>query len=366
MKKKTVKEIQKELDIKWGKDYYLLVGEYINSKTPTTFYCSKCKREVISNFYQIKTRGCPECGRKRRSEKTLSMNKGKALTKEKVKEKFEKWNVDNEWELLNISESENKNNGRFDLTVKCKECGFITTQGNQCIFKKNFYCKYCNGRHIPLQEARKRLEEKYNRNIKIIKYNGWTSKGTLKCEKHNNEFICSPKCSFTQVSGGCEYCDSENKSGENNWAWQRGKTIVFNYLRGCIDSWLYDSYQFYDNKCIITGESKDLVIHHFIKTFKTIVEETVEEFGLSYEVVKKEIQEFEQNSINSNMLKDLVNAVRRKHYAIGYGVPLTKDIHNEFHSKYGRINNTPDQLIEFAKDKRVNLKIENNKLVKCD
>ena len=65
-------------------------------------------------------------------------------------------------------------------------------------------------------------------------------------------------------------------------------------------------------------------------------------------------------------MKDLESSVRRKHYAIGYGVPLTKEIHNEFHSKYGRINNSIDQLIEFAKEKRVNLKFENGKLIRIN
>lgn len=366
MKKKTKEEIQEKLNDKWGKDFYILTGEYKGSKIQTTFFCSRCNKEVLAVPEQMTLRGCPECGKNRRREKTVNRNKNSILTSEDIKKKFDLWNVNNTWELLNIYPDINGSNGNFKIEVKCKDCGFVSIQGYQSIFKKSFYCKYCEGRHISLQEAQNRLNSKFHRNIQIIQYNGWDERGILKCEKHNNEFERIPKHSYRQKLGGCKLCDIDNKTGDKNGAWQRGKTVVFNRLRNSIDSWLYDSYQFYDNKCIITNSNQDLIIHHFIKSFKDIVEETVNEFGYSYEIVRKEIGEFETNGIKSTLLKDLENSIRRKHYAIGYGVPLNKKIHNEFHSKYGRVNNSIDQLIEFAKEKRIDLKFENGKLIQIN
>ena len=67
--------------------------------------------------------------------------------------------------------------------------------------------------------------------------------------------------------------------------------------------------------------------------------------------------------IDKEDLPKMRQRIQQLHYQNGYGVPLTDSLHKEFHAEYGRINNTPDQFIKFAKDKRVNLKIENNKLI---
>ena len=366
---KTKEKFQEEINDKYGKNVYVLTGEYKGSKGKTTFYCTKCNEEIFTTPEQILLRGCPNCGKKRRSEKTILFNKeNKRLSKEEIKNRFEIWNDELEWKMIGEpTPSKNKANGFYEITIQCNNCGNITSQGTDCILRRNYKCKYCKGRHISEKEAKEIIKEKSNGNIEIVKYNGWTQNGELLCLKHNNCYkVNTIKSASTQKFLGCAECNRENKSGENNWAWKGGASLVSNYFRGCIFAWIGKSYAAYNNCSVITGNTDNLVIHHCLFSFYQVVEDVLKENNINYEFTNKAIKDFYSGDKDENLLRILGEQIRKRHFALGWGVPIENNLHNEFHSKYGKINNTPEQFIEFAKSKGVNLKIENRLLVQSN
>lgn len=136
-------------------------------------------------------------------------------------------------------------------------------------------------------------------------------------------------------SCGCLW--KELISGENSWHWQGGITELYQHLRNIIRQWTIDTFIKYNRKCIITGESAD-VVHHLIN-FSDILKETLQELNLP---IKKHIGDYSEEEI-----KNINQLFINKHYFYDCGIPLKSDIHNLFHSLYGYKNNTIQQFTEF-------------------
>lgn len=61
-----------------------IIGDYVNTKTPTEFYCCICKKSFISTYDMIRplaNDGCPKCSRRVASEKRSEIQKEKSLIK---------------------------------------------------------------------------------------------------------------------------------------------------------------------------------------------------------------------------------------------------------------------------------------------
>lgn len=56
--------------------------------------------------------------------------------------------------------------------------------------------------------------------------------------------------------------------------------------------------------------------------------------------------------------------IQQLHYESGHGVPITDSLHKEFHSIYGKNNNSAEQFIEFARSKGKDFKLIDKFLVK--
>ncbi|MBM7572930.1 hypothetical protein [Aquibacillus albus] len=90
--------------------------------------------------------------------------------------------------------------------------------------------------------------------------------------------------------------------------------------------------------CIISGLTYDLTVHH-LKSFSSILEETVDELTQS-KIIDSDwyLAPCITNEIRSLFLK--------KHRVYGLGVVLHKKIHREFHRLYGN-KNTHEQFKDF-------------------
>ena len=139
-----------------------------------------------------------------------------------------------------------------------------------------------------------------------------------------------------------------------------GKIRDFNeLLRLQLAPWKSASKKIYNGRCIITNSTQNLVIHHLNKNFSEIRDEVF----LEQNIIKENIQ-----YLTLEDAQIIITKILEKHFQYGYGVLLDKDIHNEFHAKYGKSNNSTEQFIEFAKTKGHYIQVKqlstgNNKLV---
>lgn len=90
--------------------------------------------------------------------------------------------------------------------------------------------------------------------------------------------------------------------------------------------------------CCLTGSKTDLIVHHLI-SFNTIVNESIQETKIP---LLRKLSDYDDNK-DFLLLKE---AVLDKH-TTSIGITLTREVHNLFHSLYGKGNNTLEQFEEF-------------------
>jgi hypothetical protein len=209
------------------------------------------------------------------------------------------------------------------------------------------------GQHCPKCGDDIKNSKQYKLNIRDVKVNvitkiptisviseKWVSSShKLKCQCT----ICNNKFDalyFNLLKGeGCPACGI--RKGKNSGQWKGGITPLQNHLRTLILPWRIDSFKFYDNTCCITGvKAKENLIHHK-HGFNKIVEETMQSLNLP---IYQEINKYTE--VELRLIEDTCLSL---HYKYGLGVCVCRDIHNKFHSIYGRGNNTEEQWNEFIK-----------------
>jgi hypothetical protein len=117
--------------------------------------------------------------------------------------------------------------------------------------------------------------------------------------------------------------DSDAKIGKKNPAWKGGITPLMSLIRNSFkySQWRNDVFTKNNWTCQKSGERRNLEAHH-IKSFSTILREN-------------NIKSYEE-ALNCNELWDINN-----------GITFSKECHKKFHDKYGRGNNTMEQLSNF-------------------
>lgn len=108
---------------------------------------------------------------------------------------------------------------------------------------------------------------------------------------------------------------------------------LMTYLRGAIKRWVMDSKRHWGGRCVVTGQPSE-VVHH-LTNFADLVTDALDELRLP----RKPVSWYEANE-----RQDLTLLVLMKHYEAGLGVCLTRALHDEYHARYGKRNNTPDQF----------------------
>lgn len=247
--------------------------------------------------------------------------------------------------LLSVpSDYQNARSDLFYLCNKHKDRGPIRTQWTR-FYNIGQGCPYCMGdKHrdrltVPFEEVAEEFSRRgynllsttYRRNDQKLKYT---------CVKHPQETQVVTYNKL-KLGSGCHYCKLDGKSGENHWNWKGGVSSLYDILRTTISEWKAQSMQKCEYKCAVTG-CKDFDIHH-LYGFDLIIQETLEELGYTLDKYLN-IQKMSQKDLES--VKELFLVI---HARQPLGVCLQKDVHREFHSKYGTGGNTPEQFYEFMK-----------------
>lgn len=272
------------------------------------------------------------------------------------------------------------------VSVTCNCCG-KEYQIAECFYKgkKNHYCS------IDCKNKGHSINMTGRIKTSIIDNCSWCKKEVKrKNSNKNKEIFCSKECyskwqkhnwvgeNHPQWEGGlvtvnCSVCGEEIKrkpsqirennycskdcsgfdrtrlySGNNNHNWSGGITNISEYLRHNINEWKFDTMKKYEFKCDISGNESNLIIHH-LYNYSDILRETFESLDIQiYENISK-YTDLELQKLKSRCLE--------LHYKYGLGVCITEEFHKEFHSTYGKKNNTVQQYEEFR-----NGKIRNNNL----
>jgi hypothetical protein len=107
------------------------------------------------------------------------------------------------------------------------------------------------------------------------------------------------------------------------------------YFRSKLIKWRNDSLDFYGNKCFVSGEKDNIVVHHLIP-FNQIRD---------YVLNQLDLQDKPMDQFTSDEL-DLIEGKILDYHELSLGVPLNEKIHKQFHMQYGS-NTTLENLLEF-------------------
>lgn len=250
-------------------------------------------------------RGCPICANKKKTQCLPQSN-------ETFVEKFNKTGNKNVILLDEYTNSHTK------IHCKCKKCKNEWYAIPPSLLKGHG-CSKCGNEEMKLKQRKsheqfmEEFEQKGNKRIEIIdKYISTNFPIKVRCKECGKIWEANP-IKILYGGQGCIDCYRKNNFGENNPRWNPNKTNEERIIKR--------QYEEYDNflkatlirddyTCQITGrKGHELVIHHLN--------------GYNWD---------KENRTN-----------------IDNAITLSKEIHIEFHKKYGYGNNTKEQFIDFIK-----------------
>lgn len=241
--------------------------------------------------------------------------------------------------------SKEYNNIFSPLEIKL-ECGHIRKISFNN-FKKGRRCRLCSWKRMGIDKRTSldkillvleendlsfvEMDEYKNQVVTKISYS--CSKGHI-TTKNISGFLRNPKC--TDCSRDVL---SEMFSGRNSPNWKGGKTDIREFMDDKLIDWKKESIKNSGYRCVITGDVFDHV--HHLYSFSKIVEESFLELGLDNSKKNTLLYSPEELVLISEKILEI-------HYRYPLGVCLRRDVHEKFHSIYGKTNNTPNQFYEFA------------------
>ncbi|MED4840410.1 hypothetical protein P9695_08830 [Weizmannia sp. CD-2023] len=237
-----------------------------------------------------------------------------------------------------------------EYNVICTVCGkqFKNIKGMvHNILYRGQTCGYCSGRACDTELFTKWINE--NRpGFELCKGQEYKNSDTplvFRCLKHNETFLKTPS-DFKDGQTGCKKCISEvlstsSQQMHSQYDQTSPLTPLSMYLRGQLKQWTTDSLEAYKYKCAISGKGGALEVHHVYKPFNMLVKECVESLNLP---IYENIGEYTEEQLST-----ITNKVLSEHKL---GVPLTKELHKEYHSRYGYYEGVNyENFVEFVKDK---------------
>lgn len=309
----------------------LLSTEYINCSTKLDFRCNLCGNTYQRDFNHEKRRKafcCTACSRKRAGKKN-------SQTIDDVRNFINKNDVNHECTLL----STEYKNLSTPLLFKCNICGKEFKRDFAHVKRMRFRCAECGmlAGATKLEYTKEDVEEK-------IKESGYTIIGTYIKAAIPVKCVCSKghefDLRFSQYlnrGSGCPVCAIKRGKEHPNW---KGGPELIEYLRKSLYSWKKQVMERDGYKCVLTGDT-NFVIHH-LNGFNIYVDETFNELNLPR---LEHIDDYTQEQIET-----IVNTLLSKH-RLEDGITISQKLHNEFHTIYGRGNNTKEQFVDFCKTK---------------
>jgi len=326
---KTFYKIRDELESK-GFKFITTEDEYIDKNTKILYLCNKGHKEDTLIEYISRRKRCASCSISGVSEKLITPI-------ENVLAYF----IENNYEV--IDGKSNYCGVRSVFTLRCPHGHLYETTYNS--FKYGSRCGACHKINDNRRLSSKEVLKMFHGNGYLIldeefKYENSKTRVDVKCP-NGHEY--STTISNFRVGYRCKICAFKNFSGKYHPNWKGGITPLHNKLRTYIAPWKWDSFNYGDNKCYITGHSnkKKLVVHH-VKNFSDILLETL--YDLDYDI-KEVVNEYSEEEI-----RNIEELCLKKHYEYGLGIVMLDDIHKLFHSIYGKCDNNIEQVLEFKKD----------------
>jgi hypothetical protein len=188
----------------------------------------------------------------------------------------------------------------------------------------------------------RKLSDEWKKNLSNARTGKTFTKGWKRTEENKKKISEAKKKSGTWI-GDKNPRHAKPLYGDKNGRWNGGTKQLYWDLREFVDSWVRESMEFYDYKCLVTGKNFQEIHHVF--PFRKMVDQTFEELGIDY---RRNINDYsidERFTIKEKLLEI--------HYRYSLGVCLTKKIHKEFHDKYGYKDFTPEDFNQFLFEKGI-------------
>ena len=331
-KKLTIEYVKEFVREKTNGECEILSESYINNSTPLQIRC-KCGKVFERNFNKLKERTimCIDCSKKVSSARQRN-------------------NINKIAQIINSTgceyiSGEYKNNCSA-LTIKCK-CGNVFTKS---------YAKFSTGQNrCPMCGKKILKESKIKYDINFVK-NEIAKKGyQMVDEKEYKDNVTPFKCIckrgrtvnikflyFLKNQSGCSKCAIIDSRNSANYHYKGGKCSVSDSLRDVTNSWKKGIKKSYGNACAITGEKPERLAVHHLYSYNKLLEKASENTGIP---VLEKLSDY-NNQNDFYILKDELKRINDSQE----GIPMLRKIHNEFHSEYGKQNNTPEQFNQFLID----------------
>lgn len=252
--------------------------------------------------------------------------------------------------LLTSEEEYINNLTGYNLKYKCS-CGNISTI-DLYSFKTGTRCRNCMGEKLriikatPYNDVKEYIESFEGYKLLSTEYINCDTALEIKCpEDHifNMDFY-----HFKNRGQRCSVCNSlRDRSGENSNTWKGGLTSLNQMLRSNLKEWKFKSLEKHNFQCVITGNKRNLHVHHIIP-FNVVIAEVLNELNIPNEKLVKDYTDEEVNNIKI-MIDD--------YHSKNLGVPITKKYHKLFHSIYGFNANEKDWIAFINDYKEGNLNI---------
>lgn len=321
-KRKTNDEFKSELKEKYN-DRIGYKGVYTTAHTPLIFYCKICGYEFQQTpngmLRKSAINGCNKCGHKR----------CKAMSNEEfVKRMKEEYG-----ETLII----HTNYETYDTLIDCKctKCGRINTKTARGWLNDKGGCVYCRGTRTHVDDYKSKVKQA-NPNIEVIEYNGTNHTNKFYCAKHDLYFNTDWRIGSGHI---CPKCGLESRSGSNHYEWKGGITPITEYCRKAIQPLKLEMLSKAKHKCSITNKKcTNLEVHHIIP-FRDIVLKAHKNNNIC---IKEQIGEYTKEE-----LAIIENYIVEFHKRDDVWIVISKELHNEFHSKYGYKESSREDWLEF-------------------
>lgn len=236
-------------------------------------------------------------------------------------------------------------NSKTKLLLKCS-CGKL--------FKRDF--EHISRGQIMCDECIKNFMSEFNRlSIDYVKdyiHNHGCEYISGEYKNNNSKLTIRCRCgkifdkSFGKFMSGqdrCPECGKLMEVGENHYNYKGGISSLNLMIRTKLHKWRDSILKIYNYTCPITGEKDDICIHH-LTSFDTILKNVLSEHDMDINTYQTSLR-----SIDMDKFNNIVNDILERH-TLYDGIPLYKDVHKVFHSKYGFGNNSPQQFDEFLKN----------------